>query len=57
MADPKISENTIQKAAQRLARADGKQLGRLTMLERRNDVEKAKASLERPTQGEQRHDG
>ncbi len=41
-----ISENTITKEAQRLARADGKTLGELTMLERREYMEKARAKLE-----------
>jgi hypothetical protein len=41
-----ISEYAIQKEARRLARADGKQLSRMTMLERREYIEKAKASLE-----------
>jgi hypothetical protein len=41
-----VSESTILKEAQRLARADGKTLGRLTMLERRGYLERAKAALE-----------
>ena len=42
-----VSENAILKEAQRLARADGKTLGRLTMIERREYIEKARAALER----------
>jgi hypothetical protein len=48
-----VSENDIRKKAQRLARADGKQLGLLPMLERRAYLERAKAALVRGGDGEQ----
>jgi hypothetical protein len=40
-----ISDNTILKKAQRLARADRKQLGKLPMVKRREYIEKARELL------------